>query len=167
MVHDSQVCVVCKCYMEWKLDLYQWWTILICSQYKLWASLRVPGDSLQTIQSPKRHVRIVRLWPQARVCWMRVEREIKRWGLIDGQWGMDNDLNSLNIPWPVAMLWCSPPFSLEFAWLAGCHQGLMKASYLTMNKEIFERLNITKTWRKKGEKGVTTILQWWSGWSEI
>ena len=55
----------------------------------LWASVSEPAGSVPTTQSQKREVGTIVLWPHARVCWMRVEREWKRVGLIDGWCGSE------------------------------------------------------------------------------
>ena len=47
---------------------------------QLWASVRVPTDSVPTTQSPKRRVGTIAIWPQARACFVRVERGKKREG---------------------------------------------------------------------------------------
>ena len=59
------------------------------SQSNLWASARVPTGSVPATQSQKREVGTIALWPHARACWERVEREWKRVGLIDGWCGSE------------------------------------------------------------------------------
>ena len=59
------------------------------SQSNVWASARVPTGSVPCTQSQKREVGTIALWPHARACWERVEREWKRVGLIDGWCGSE------------------------------------------------------------------------------
>ena len=40
----------------------------------------MPTDTVPTTQSPKRNVGTIALWPQARACWVKAERERKRVG---------------------------------------------------------------------------------------
>ena len=40
----------------------------VFSQSIMWASVKVPTDSMPTTQSPKRKVGTIALWPQARAC---------------------------------------------------------------------------------------------------
>ena len=57
----------------------------------MWASARVPTDSVPTTQSPKREVGTITLWPQARVCGVRVKERERGWVLIGGWCGCECD----------------------------------------------------------------------------
>ena len=76
-------------------------SILFYSQSNLWASASALTDRVPATQSLKREVGTVALWPQARACWVRVERGEKEWGLMVGWCGSEwvHSLIEFNSDW--------------------------------------------------------------------